>query len=237
MSEEAKAAQEIAKAAQEVAKTTGQGIETVNKAGSFVARLVQPPLEEISGFITDKLKHAREVQLLKFERRLNEKSAQLGLPEPTRAVPLKITVPIMQEACMEEDGELQDRWANLLVNAANADSGIEVQSSYVHILRQLSALDVKNLDAIYSWPFDLTKTVGVLTHDLPAGSSVTGPTDGQGSPSDEVVVSLNNLARLRCIRLQATFGGEDLLNRAFPTKFGKAFIEACTMPKPAAAVP
>lgn len=50
---------------------------------------------------------------------------------------------------MEEDNELQDRWAQLLVTAPDADSGIVVEPAFIGILQNLSSRDAAILDKIF----------------------------------------------------------------------------------------
>jgi len=53
-------------------------------------------------------------------------------------VPLKILIPIIQNASLEEDDDLQNRWAALLANNASGDY---VETAFPEILRQLSSAD------------------------------------------------------------------------------------------------
>jgi hypothetical protein len=47
---------------------------------------------------------------------------------------MKIAIPIMQGATLEEDDLLQDRCAALLVNAGNASFSGEIRRSYASML-------------------------------------------------------------------------------------------------------
>lgn len=53
-------------------------------------------------------------------------------------VPLKVLLPILQNAALEEDNDLQDRWAALLANHA---IGKYVDTVFPEVLRQLSSPD------------------------------------------------------------------------------------------------
>ena len=50
---------ETAKAIQEVAKTTGQAIQTVERVGSFLARVMGESIDATCGMIADTLKFKR----------------------------------------------------------------------------------------------------------------------------------------------------------------------------------
>lgn len=50
---------ESAKAVQEVAKTTRVGIEATTKLGGFVARVINEPIEQVTGILSDRLRFMR----------------------------------------------------------------------------------------------------------------------------------------------------------------------------------
>lgn len=84
--------------------------------------------------------------------RVQEMVRQAGVhPGP---MPLKTIVPLLQYCSLEEDQDLQERWAALLANSAHPEQAAHVQPSFPDILRQLSSLDAKFLDAIYDFVVD-----------------------------------------------------------------------------------
>jgi hypothetical protein len=146
----AKAAEETARAVQEVAKTAGQGIQATREAASYVAQLLRGPLEQAVAILEDRLRFIgwrQKVQLLVKARAF---AAEHGMPEPTRRVPLSLLVPLLEAGAAEEDDELQDTWARMLANAADADHGAEVRRAYVSILSDCTSLDVRNLATLYN---------------------------------------------------------------------------------------
>lgn len=152
----------------------------------------------------------------------------VGLPAPTRPVPMKLLIPIMQGASLEENDDLQDRWAAILVNAANANFGSEVRRSYVTILEQLTPLDAHILDVLYSLPFEISQHDGIATGELPLHAHNKAEKEKKFPlPTEDVVISLSNLARLGCLRPSVTWDGGETFNRVNPTVAGKAFVEAC----------
>jgi hypothetical protein len=64
---------------------------------------------------------------------------------------LKTIVPLLQHASLEENGDLQERWASLLANACRNQEA--VLPSFAQILHQLSAPEAKFLDAVYQYVF------------------------------------------------------------------------------------
>lgn len=223
--------EEDAKAVQEVAKATGKGIDAVREAGGFIARYVAGPLEEGIGIFHDRLRYVRWERQVRLMQRADQFLRDAGLKEPSRGVPLKVAVPLLQAATIEDDNDLQDRWAALLVNAANAGSGVAVQRSFVDILEQLSSLEVRILDTVYSLPFEDSQHSGVATASLPDQAHVVAEkVKVDDLPSDEVVLALSNLVRLGCVRMVGTWGGGESFASINPTVLGREFVRACTAP-------
>ena len=221
---------ESAKAAQEIAKTGGKAIDATRAAGGFIARFVAGPLEQGMGIFEDKLRYLRWERQLRLMRRAEEVLNSLGLDAPSRAVPLKIAIPLLQAASVEEDDGLQDKWVNLLVNAANSASGIEIRRAYIEILEQISPLEARILDVIYSLPFESIHHDGVVTCDLPNSARPETKEDQATEPrepSDEIKLALANLARVGCLRQGSTWGGGENFRRVNPTLLGKSFVDAC----------
>ncbi len=231
MSDESKAIEETAKAGQEIAKTAGKAIEASEKLGGFVARFIAGPLEQASGIVEDKLKYLRWERQARLMKRAEEFMQEIGLRDPTRAVPLKLAIPLLEGASLEDDDELQDLWAKLLVNAADANSTIEIKRVFVDILESIGPLEAQILDVVYRLPFEKMQHQGVLTKDLPRLAMIASD-DANFKPepaSPEIELALANLARLGCLSPDKTIGGGEVFSQINPTLLGKTFVEACTL--------
>ena len=220
---------EESKAIQEVAKASGKAVDAAREAGGFIAKFIAGPLEQGVGIFEDRLKYMRWERQVRLMARAEEFMRLSGLKAPTRPVPMKIAIPIMQGATLEEDDALQDRWAALLVNAGNASFLAEIRRSYASILEQLTPLDARILDVLYSLPFDQSQHNGVVTAELPHSARIREEKETAETelPSQEVVIALSNLARLGCLRPGMTWGGGESFRKVNPTISGKAFVEAC----------
>ena len=220
-------ATETAKAAQEVAKTTGKGIDAGRDLGGFIARFIGGPLEQASGIVEDKLKYMRWERQVRLMNKTDKFLREQGLDVPTRTVPMKVAVPLLQAASMEEDDELQDIWARLLVNAANAESGVDVTRAFVSILEDFGPLEAQVLQAIYDVPEDLAPLGQVVTQGLPQTYFDAGHQANQELPPEPVTLALWNLKRLGCIEGTVAWGGPIGLKLANITSLGAALVNAC----------
>ncbi len=215
---------------QEIAKGTGKAIDAGEKFGGFISRYVAGPLEQGMGIFEDKLKYMRWERQVRLMQRADQLLRDSGLSSPTRAIPLKLAVPLLEAASLEDDDYLQDLWARLLVNAANGASGVTLQRAYIAILEQLTPLEATILQRIYLLPFNETRHDGVKVGKLPDSVAV-GNDDGEGpiEPDDDVKLALSNLARLGCLEIQKSWGGGEIFEKVNPTLLGKSFVEACTL--------
>lgn len=223
---------ESAKAVQEVAKVTGKAIDASQKFGCFIARFVAGPIEQGMGIFEDKLKYMRWDRQVRLMQRADLLLREIGLTQPTRCIPLKFAIPLLEAASLEDDDNLQDLWARLLVNAANGNSRVTLQRAYISVLEQLTPLEAAMLQKIYALPYEKTRHDGIEAGKLPIEVTV-GKDDGKDDdllePSDEVRLALANLARLGCIAIQKSWGGGELFKKVNPTLLGKSFVEACTL--------
>ena len=211
----------------EEAKVAGKGLDIVHDVGGFVARYIGGSLEQGIGIFEDKLRYMRWERQQRLIKRSNELSNELGLPGPTRAVPLKIASPLIQEASLEENDELQDRWVALLVNAANSDCNKDIKRTFVTILSQLSAYEVRVLDSIYSVSLG-SPEAQIWTRDLPDKVLRESPPEQESRrPHRELELALATLDQLGLIVSQMMF------TKSFEcigqTALGEVFVAACRL--------
>ncbi len=216
---------EILKTAQEIAKTTGQGLQCVQKMGTFISRFIGGSLELGFGIIEDKLKYLRWERQVRLMDRVNDLIANRNTQMPLRPVPLNVAIPIFEAASLEENDDLQDLWARLLVNAADADSGIQVRRGFVSILQDFSQMEARLLQAIHDAP---PMESGVPTKGLPDKYLQPGEEEDPGLPPDPVQIGLWHLMRLGCIHSAGTWDSLSGIRRTKITALGKALVNACS---------
>lgn len=228
---------EASKATQEVAKTSAKALETADKLGGFISRYIGGSLEQAMGIFEDKLKYIRWERQERLFLRAQEFIEQEGSAKVTRALPLKHAVPLLSAASLEEDNELQDVWARLLVNFTIETSSIEATRTYIDILERLSSLEVHIINSIYSNNYDSIHHNGVATRELPNQTIVLPEKKDEETreamkiePSSEVMLALANLDRLGLVAVGQSMAGGQLFGFLNPTLLGKAFHEACTLP-------
>ncbi|HVW10942.1 MAG TPA: Abi-alpha family protein [Bryobacteraceae bacterium] len=112
----------------------------------LITKLFGGPVEQVGGMWTDDLVVRRKIRQIKLMRKLQRAIADGGF-EPN-AIPDKIWIPALQEALLEDDEHLQETWANLMANAADPRRIGPILPSFAVILKELTSVDVKFLDAL-----------------------------------------------------------------------------------------
>ena len=149
VSESAKAVQESAKAIQEVAQTTRTGIEVTEKVGRFVSDLIGEPLETAMGMLSDWMRYSRWERQQRFTQQAQQLIAERNIVEPKEIQP-KIVLPILTNATMEDNDELQDHWVRLITTAVDPSYDGSVRSAFIDILKELEVQDAHVLSLLYS---------------------------------------------------------------------------------------
>lgn len=223
---------ESAKAAQEIAKTAGKAIDATQKFGGFISQYFSGTLEQGMGIFEDKLKYYRWERQARFIQQSKVLMREIGLDRPTRQIPLKFAIPLLEAASLEDDDYLQDLWAKLLVNAANENCELTLQRTYISILEQLTKFEAVILQKIYDLPYDASAHQGIITGKLPTEASVvirSNTLETLLEPSKDVKLALSNLARLGCILIEQDWNGGEHFHNIQPTLLGKTFFDACTL--------
>jgi Abortive infection alpha len=217
-----------AKATEATANASKEAIE----ASRELAHFFRGPAAEVVGMLEDHLKVVRFERRVRLWNRVRNILTEKGMSGPTRKIPLSIGVPLLENATLEEDDDLQEVWARLLVNNADASSGIELRRAFVSVLAEMTARDVQNLAHIELAERSNAESAstGVWTYELPerAVPFANGdPERHNRGPSPEVAISLSNLDRLGCVMPWGQVGQSEH-RLLIITPFGRALIEACT---------
>jgi hypothetical protein len=171
----------------------------------------------------DSLAFRRHVRQLRLAKRFEEIRKELGFDGPIDPIELKVGIPLIEAASLEDDDRLQDLYARLLATATNPDSKVKARRAFVSILRELGPLEVLLLDRIYSAPSGVGAVV--RTGGLP-DRYVQDADQSASHPSLEVELALWILARAGCIEPSVPYGGGTSIAAVTMTALGRALVEA-----------
>lgn len=214
---------EQAKATQEVAKASQAAIEAIRDVSRYFGRFAEGPLEQAAGMLEDRLRFMRFEQAVRFQKRAIELMEESGLEKATRPVPLNFIVPVLEAASLEEDDNLQEVWAKLLVNAVDAESTSTPRHAYISMLKDMTPFDAQLLRVIVKHRTHFEASVATELASKYFGIDADYEREAQ--------VSLYNLQRLNCVNVPMGWGGERVapIEAVTPTELAFSFVEACTL--------
>jgi hypothetical protein len=99
--------------------TIEKGLEL---AKEFLGKLISPTVEELGLLVSENVKFLRfknQVRILLKARDYVEKK-KIKVKE----VPIKILVPLLDKASLDDNEELQDKWSNMLINMVDSTQNL-----------------------------------------------------------------------------------------------------------------
>ncbi len=221
---------------------TNSGIPAaIEAAKNLLKKLVGPAVEETGLLLQDTVRVYRLKNQLRVLDKTQEMLNRSGI-DP-KSVPLRILVPLLEGAALEDDDNLATKWAALLANAAKQGENVNFTSSFSNILSQLSPRDVAILDILHKekWYHSKKPQNIVLFAFRPTIQAPLHLSD------KEYELSVDNIVRLGlCVtdnkllpsRVQKDLeeikkDDPDLIRRdiIIATRLGFEFLEACSPPK------
>lgn len=110
----------------------------------LLKKLAGPAFEELGAILADNVKVYRVKNFLKTTEKTRRILQEAGLPP--KPIPTRLLLPILDTCSVEDNEDLQERWAGLLASASQeADS---LSPSFIETLKQLTPKEAKHLDHI-----------------------------------------------------------------------------------------
>jgi hypothetical protein len=119
--------------------TIEKGLEI---AKDFIDKLIGPSIEQVGLLFSDNIKFFRFKNQVKILVKAKNYVENRNLD--TKSIPLKILVPLIEKASLEESEELQDKWAIMITNLADSKKNLQNQI-FPYILSQISIEEYQEL--------------------------------------------------------------------------------------------
>ncbi len=200
-----------------------KGIEAATKlAAESLGKVASAPAKELGEFLTDKIRFWRLENFVSFAAKYQKIIAEAGMEQAP--LPLKLWFPILDNSSLEEDENLQRKWAALLANAANPDSDVGVLSAFVGILGQISPRQTVLLDWLYKGE---DEPEGMVSGTETSNVCQVGLTDAS--------LMLAHLSQVGILRVATESHQGPVVSGSHytATSFGLAFVKACRAPSTA----
>jgi len=227
-------------------------------AGEFLTKVFGPAADELGLMVRDRVAAHRHANLIKIVGKAKRHLDKAGVSP--KVLPLSIIHPMLHAASLEDNEELQDRWAALLANAADPRQLVQVLPSFSSILQQLTPADAKLFSTIHDFAEQLYRhrypKTEVATYriqeisfgDLAYIPGLASPREGRSDPMldwSKIAVPLDNIRRLglldarpvaNLVKIAAFHGGPSFVDHLeYKTEYrvtalGSEFMAACRKP-------
>ncbi len=122
--------------------------EAFKPFAELAERLFGEVFDQAGGIVADSLAFRRQMRAVKFFTKIQAAINEAGF-DPRR-IRDNIGIPVLQEALLQDDDTLQEKYAYLIANAADSRYPGKVQPSFIHILKELTPTAAVFLDALYT---------------------------------------------------------------------------------------
>ena len=155
----------------------------------------------------------------------------------TTPIPPKFAIPMLQNASLEDEDNLQDIWIRLISNSMDPEFEGELRFAFIEIIKSLNSLDAIILDFFYKTLKDDSK----IDWEQITNYSLTKEQICKAMSLDfkDYYVSIHNLFRVQCLAPAILKGGVKMGDESLTvykgadaitlTPLGKNFIEMCVI--------
>ncbi|MBZ5571521.1 MAG: DUF4393 domain-containing protein [Acidobacteriia bacterium] len=189
-------------------------------------RLLGPAADEVGQSFADSARVWRLKRAIRLVEHVKVLVESAGID--VRPVAPRLLFPILDGASLEDDDELQHRWAALLTNAATPDFESEVFPSFPGILKEITSAEAQFLDRSFE---------EVIVAERGRGQDWAEYRLQPETVALASAVMLGNLQRLGLLTIHQPLpiqvNGQDVFDqrvRFSLSPFGKAFVRACRPP-------
>jgi len=117
--------------------------KSVALAKDFLDALIMPSARELGLFAQDKIRNWRFNNQIKMLVKTRDYCISHNIQPKT--ISPKLLVPLLEQASLEDDQYLQDKWANLLGNLVDSEQNIE-NHVFPYLLGQISRTEFEHLE-------------------------------------------------------------------------------------------
>jgi len=119
--------------------------KSIDGARNFLAQLLGPAVEESGLLIRDQLTMWRFRNQVKMLNKAMDSCRKNNISP--KNISLKLLCPLLDYAGLEDEEELQDKWANLLTNMVDSDQNID-NHVFPYLLSQISIAEYRGLEQL-----------------------------------------------------------------------------------------
>jgi len=119
--------------------------KTIQVVTRFLEKILGGSLEELGNIGQDWIKYYRYKNLLLIQDKIEAIMKKRKGDGKVNPIPLRLAIPLLQSASIEDDDSIQELWARLIANATDPDKNIDLHPAFIEIINQLSPDEAKIL--------------------------------------------------------------------------------------------
>ena len=116
----------------------------------FIDRIIPEAIKNAGGILNDQIRFWRWKNQVNIFRKASQ---HLGQNTKLHTVDLKVLVPLVENGSLEDEDELQDKWASMLANATSQNQ--RVLPLFPALLKELSSTEIAIL--WFQPPYNIAK--------------------------------------------------------------------------------
>lgn len=136
----------IGKQAKDLADATETSVEAVTNLARFLDGAFGNIISNSVGLLGDRLAYYRLTKAIALQEAVDAKLQERGVKK--KYIPVSFGLPVIENAIVEEEPVLQEKWANLLTNALDETYEKPMRRNFSTILADLEPVDARILDMI-----------------------------------------------------------------------------------------
>ncbi len=117
-------------------------MEQKEPLSELMIKIFGPAADQIGNIFSDQMQALRFRLAIGILKRAKERAENHNIP--IKNIPIKVIIPLLEGASLEEDESMKDLWVNMLVNLLNAEENFN-QHIFPYILSQISRDDYEEL--------------------------------------------------------------------------------------------
>ena len=121
--------------------------EVLDKCEKFFSSLLGEAVHEAGGILADRVRYVRLKNQIKILEKTNDLINSSGCQ--VKSVDLKVLVPLIETCSLEDNDDIQNKWASMLANLATLDSDSFFNRNCIEIFGRLSPDEIAILDYCY----------------------------------------------------------------------------------------
>lgn len=171
-----------------------KGIELLRELGGFFGMILGPSVKDIGGTLSDYAAYIRYRNLISIRDKVEKIHERRRLSGKTILILPRYAIPLIENASIENEESIQEKWAALIANATDPDKKLELKKIFINTLASLEPIDAAILNFLFQDGVDENYSI---TGDQHLNANTLS--SAIGCSGEEVRISLQNLYRQGCI--------------------------------------